>query len=376
MPPREARFRGGRRLLLAALLGGALFASLFAALLVAGGPAVNPYYDAGQPQHRPDGFRNLDPSLRLPPGLGEVLRWQWQRRSLEVPPPVADLSPLPAELDFIRANREAFAATWIGHATVLLQLDGVNLLTDPMFSDRASPLRWLGPKRWQPPGVALAELPRIDVVLISHDHYDHLDEASVRALAAQPGGPPLFVVPLGVERWLAGIGIRNVRRLDWWERTEAGGLTIHLTPAQHWSGRGLTGRNRTLWGGFVVETRQAPVARVYFAGDSGWSAPLFAEIGARFAPIDLALLPIGAYLPRWFMRAQHVDPAEAVQIHRAVGARASLGIHWGSFVLTDEPLDQPLRDLDAARRAAGITEGEFRTLRVGQTWRLDGPDAR
>lgn len=370
MRPREAgsRRRGGR-LLAAALLGGALLAALF----VAGGPAVNPYYDAGKPQHRPDGFRNLDPDLRLPPGLGELLRWQWQRRDLAVPPPAADLSPLPAELDFIRANREAFAATWIGHATVLLQLGGVNLLTDPMFSERASPLRWLGPRRWQPPGVALAELPRIDVVLISHDHYDHLDEASLRALAAQPGGPPLFVVPLGVERRLAGLGIRHVRRLDWWERTEVGGLTLHLTPAQHWSGRGLTGRNRTLWGGFVVETRQAPVRRVYFAGDSGWSAPLFAEIGARFAPIDLALLPIGAYLPRWFMRAQHVDPAEAVQIHRAVGARASLAIHWGSFVLTDEPLDQPPRDLEAARRAAGMPADAFRVLRVGQTWRLDGP---
>jgi L-ascorbate metabolism protein UlaG (beta-lactamase superfamily) len=231
--------------------------------------------------------------------------------------------------------------------------------------------------RWQPPGVALRDLPHIDIVLISHNHYDHLDEASVRALAAQPGGPPLFVVPLGIERWLGAVGIATARALDWWDYLDAHGLRIHLTPAQHWSRRTFMDTLQTLWGGFVVESagesRAAPRQRVFFAGDTGWSALHFDEIGRRFAPIDLALIPIGAYEPRWFMAMQHVNPEEAVRIHQAIGARASLGVHWGTFLMTDEPLDQPLRDLDAARRSLGVSAEAFRTLRHGQTWKIGAP---
>jgi L-ascorbate metabolism protein UlaG (beta-lactamase superfamily) len=335
---------------------------------------VNPDYDPAKPHHRPDGFQNIDPAAWMPRAFGEFVRWQRERRDLAIPPPSADLAVAPPELDFIRTNRGAFAVTWIGHATALVQLAGVNILTDPVFSDRASPVQWAGPKRWQPPGVALGELPRIDIVLISHNHYDHLDETSVKALAAQPGGPPLFVVPLGIERWLADIGIDGARALDWWDQVEAHGLRIYLTPAQHWSRRTFLDTMQTLWGGFAVETagtiRTAPRLRVFFAGDTGWSAQHFEEIGRRFAPIDLALIPIGGYEPRWFMAMQHVNPDEAVRIHQTIGARASLGVHWGTFLMTDEPLDQPLRDLAAARASLGVSAEAFRTLRHGQTWRI------
>jgi L-ascorbate metabolism protein UlaG (beta-lactamase superfamily) len=350
-------------------------------LLLSGCSSVNPYYDPSKPHHRRDGFQNIDPAAWMPRAFGEFVRWQRERSDLQIPAPSADLSVVPAELDFIRANRSAFAVTWIGHATALVQVAGVNILTDPVFSNRASPLQWAGPGRWQPPGVALRDLPHIDIVLISHNHYDHLDESSVKALAAQPGGPPLFVVPLGIERWLAAVGIATARALDWWDRTESHGLTIHLTPAQHWSRRSFTDTMQTLWGGFVVETADKTSAgkgaaarrRVFYAGDTGWSTQHFDEIGRRFAPIDLALIPIGAYEPRWFMAMQHVNPEEAVRIHQAIGARASLGVHWGTFLMTDEPLDQPLRDLAAARASLGVSAEAFRTLRHGQTWRIDAP---
>jgi L-ascorbate metabolism protein UlaG (beta-lactamase superfamily) len=350
-------------------------------LLMPGCATMNPYFDAAKPHHRPGGFQNIDPAAWMPRPFGDFVRWQRERSSLVIPVPTQDLSVLAPDLEFIRSNRSVFAVTWIGHATALVQVAGVNILTDPVFSNRASPVQWAGPGRWQPPGVALRDLPHIDIVLISHNHYDHLDEASVRALAAQKGGPPLFVVPLGIERWLADVGIDGARALDWWDRTESHGLTIHLTPAQHWSRRSFTDTMQTLWGGFVVETAvetpggkgAAASRRVFYAGDTGWSAQHFADIGARFAPIDLALIPIGAYEPRWFMAMQHVNPEEAVRIHQAIGARASLGVHWGTFLMTDEPLDQPLRDLDAARRSLGVSAEAFRTLRHGQTWRIGAP---
>jgi len=331
---------------------------------------MNPYYDRDRPHHRPEGFQNIDRAAWMPRSFGEFFRWQRERSKLVVPAPQVDLSPVSPDLGFIRGNRSEFAVTWIGHATALVQVGGINVLTDPLFSDRASPVQWAGPRRWQPPGVALADLPHIDIVLISHNHYDHLDTGSVQALAAQAGGPPLFVVPLGLERWLEGAGIEGAKALDWWDQTASHGLSITLTPAQHWSRRTFADTNTTLWGGFVVETESPPRRRVFYSGDTGWSAQHFADIGARFAPIDLALIPVGAYEPRWFMRAQHVNPDEAVRIHRAVGARRSLGVHWGTFLITDEPLDQPLRDLEAARRSQGVSADDFRTLRHGQTWIL------
>jgi N-acyl-phosphatidylethanolamine-hydrolysing phospholipase D len=318
-----------------------------------------------------------------PKGLASLLQWRFAatRDGLPKPPaqPIPQVSP---DLDFISANATAAAAmepavTWIGHATVLAQFGGLNVLTDPIFSERASPFGFVGPKRAQPPGLSLAQLPRIDVVLISHNHYDHLDDASVRALNAQAGGAPLFVVPLGLKAWLAERGITNAVELDWWQSHRIAGheLEVVLTPVQHWSGRSLGDRMETLWGGYAVF---APDLHLYFSGDTGYSKD-FVDTRERFAArqtaelgggFDIALIAVGAYEPRWFMASQHVNPAEAVQVHLDLGAKQSLGVHWGTFELTDESLDEPPRALAEARRAQALADDAFFVLAVGQTRKL------
>lgn len=336
---------------------------------------------AGQPPHHRDGgFQNNYTEFE-PKGLFALARWQFSAWRDGLPRPPATPTPLLVpDLGLIQGNGRAGAqmqpmVTWIGHATVLAQFAGINLLTDPMFSDRASPLSFVGPMRKHKPGVLVSELPHIHLVVISHNHYDHLDEASVRSLAAQPGGSPLFVVPLGLKAWLAERGIANAVELDWWQSHRLGDVEIVLTPVQHWSGRGLTDRLKTLWGGFALFS---PQLHLFFAGDTGYSKD-FADIRDRFADrqspaqgggFDIALIPIGAYEPRWFMQTQHVNPDESVRVHRDLGAKASLAIHWGTFALTDESLDEPPRLLAAARKAQGVADAAFFTLALGETRRL------
>lgn len=313
-----------------------------------------------------------------PKGLWAVLQWRLDASRQGLPPPPQTPTPTVApDLAFVQANARAGTAmvpavTWIGHASALLQVAGLNLLVDPVFSERASPVSFAGPKRAQPPGLTPAQLPRIDAVLISHNHYDHLDRDSVRALAAQPGGAPLFVVPLGVKAWMAQEGIGRVVELNWWQTTTLGNAEFMLTPAQHWSGRSLTDRLTTLWGGFAILT---PGFNAIYTGDTGYSKD-FQDIHARLKPkltdgrFDFAMIPVGAYEPRWFMTTQHVNPAEAVQIHRDLASRQSLGVHWGTFELTDEALDEPPKALAAARTAAGLTAQDFYVLAVGETRKL------
>lgn len=319
------------------------------------------------PHHTDDGFRNVH--AQAGPGLRDFLKWQWARWRGDVPGPETYDFPLAAnDPAYLRANGSDTTLTWIGHATVLLQVAGRNILTDPVFSERASPFTWMGPRRAVAPGIALDQLPRIDLVLISHNHYDSLDVASVRALHARAGGAQtLFVVPLGLKDWFTDLGITHVVELDWWQTHQASALTVTAVPAQHWSKRTLFGRNETLWEGFVV---QAERFRFYFAGDSGYS-PDFKLIGERLGPFDLAAIPIGAYEPRWFMRHHHMNPEEAVQVHRDVRARRSVGVHWGTFVLSDEPLDEPPLRLAQARQAARLPADAFRVLEHGETIRLD-----
>jgi N-acyl-phosphatidylethanolamine-hydrolysing phospholipase D len=343
--------------------------------------ANEPTTAAGQaPHHRDGGFRN-NYTDSTSPGFAALARWRFQAWRDGLPAPPGSTTPaIVPDLGLIQSNAKAGArmvpaVTWIGHATVLAQLGGLNVLTDPIFSTRASPLSFIGPTRAQKPGLWLHELPRIDLVLISHNHYDHLDDDSVEALARQAGGPPLFVVPLGLKAWFAKRDITRVIELDWWQSHRLGDVEVVLTPVQHWSGRGLTDRLDTLWGGYALFAREL---HLFFSGDTGYSKD-FADIRARFAArqspdqgggFDIALLPIGGYEPRWFMQNQHVNPVEAVRIHRDLGAKASLGIHWGTFELTDEPLDEPPRALAQARRAQGVADSAFFTLAIGQTRRL------
>jgi N-acyl-phosphatidylethanolamine-hydrolysing phospholipase D len=332
--------------------------------------------------HRANGFQNNYLDFE-PKGLGALLKWQFDSFRNGLPKPATMPTPRVApDLPLIHANASAGTSmtptlTWIGHATMLAQLGGLNLITDPVFSERVSPLSFIGPKRHVPPGLSLAQLPHIDVVLISHNHYDHLDDASVRALAAQAGGSPLFVVPLGIKAWMAERGISNVVELDWWQShpvaSKMGAVDVVLTPVQHWSGRGLNDRLATLWGGYAVF---APDQHLFFSGDTGYSKD-FSDIREHFAPrqrdgggFDIALIAVGAYEPRWFMTSQHVNPAEAVQIHFDLGAKRSVGVHWGTFALTDESLDTPPLALAEARAAKGLADEQFFVMAVGETRRL------
>jgi L-ascorbate metabolism protein UlaG (beta-lactamase superfamily) len=256
-------------------------------------------------------------------------------------------------------------ATLVGHATFLLQVGGLSILTDPVWSDRASPFSAVGPRRHNPPGIAFDDLPRIDAVLISHNHYDHLDLPTLGRLWLRDR--PLILAPLGND---AIIRAENsgivVTTLDWGGKVTIGGLTVTAVPAQHWSARGLTDRNHALWAGFVVT---GGGRTIYFAGDTGFgSGRHFRAIAARHRRIDLALLPIGAYEPRWFMAAQHMNPDDAVQAMRLLGARQALGYHWGTFQLTDEAVDQPTRDLAEALAKRQIFADRFLAMRPGEVW--------
>ncbi len=315
-------------------------------------PNAYPLSDHYDGQH----FRN--PGARpARHGWLELLRWRlsngrsvWPRRlaNATYPPPPEDIAP------------GCVAITFINHDTFLIRLPDCVVLTDPIFSERCSPVSWAGPRRVRPPGIALADLPRPDMVLLSHNHYDHMDLPSLRALHERFA--PQVVTMLGNARTLARIGIAAVE-LDWWQPVALGGLRITATPARHFAARTPFDRNRALWGGFMVEDAGG---RILFAGDSG-AGPHWRDIRARLGSPDVALLPIGAYEPRWLMAFVHTDPAEAVQAHLDLGARHSIGMHFGTFQLTDEAIDAPLHALAAARQAAGLAPEAFVTLGFGET---------
>ncbi len=309
-----------------------------------------------------DGQHFFNPGAPAGRSFIDFLRWQRTRHALAWPPWRENerVPKLPASL----AAGE-MALTFINHVTFLIQLPGLNVLTDPVFCERASPVQWAGPRRVHAPGLPFAQLPSIDLVFVSHNHYDHMDIATLRRLAVVHA--PLFLTGLGNGTFLRQLGIRPVVELDWWEQTSLRGVQLLFTPAQHWSTRGWGSRNHTLWGGlWLTHARQS----LYFAADTGYS-PWFAQLHRRLGAPDLALLPIGAYEPRWFMREQHMNPDDAVRAHVDLGANTSVAMHFGCFRLTDEGIDEPALALERACAVHGIAADSFHVPRPGETmlWR-------
>ncbi len=314
--------------------------------------------------HTSDGFANPDPGY-IDRGFKDFLKWSVVDRLAGKKPDKPEnynFEMISNDGQFLRENTEEFTVTWIGHSTLLIQIDGINILTDPIWSERCSPVNFAGPKRHVPPGLAFDDLPEIDVVLISHDHYDHLDKATIKML----GNKPLYLVPLGVGAILRDWGMTRYSEMDWWDSMKFNGVEIVCVPAQHFSGRSLFNRNKTLWSGWVVRGKNQ---NFYFAGDTGYF-PGFKEIGKRYGPFDLAALPIGAYLPRWFMGPVHLSPDEAVDAYIDLRAKKFVAIHWGTFELADEPLDEPPKALAQALKEKKLSDNDFWVLNHGETRKL------
>ena len=254
--------------------------------------------------------------------------------------------------------------TFIGHATFLIQTTTGNILTDPMYSDRAGPFGLFGPRRVRQPAVRFDDLPPLSTVLLSHNHYDHCDRPTLARLAKR--FDPTVITPLGNGALVKSTGLRKVEELDWWQDAKTSPLPLTLTPAHHFSARTPFDRNRALWGGFTIDVADR---RIYFAGDSAY-APFFREVRRRLGPIDLALLPIGAYEPRWFMQSVHMNPAEAVQAHLDLEAAASVAMHFGTFQLTTEGIDEPVRALEQARLAHHVEPSAFQAIGFGESVRV------
>ncbi|WP_265941823.1 MBL fold metallo-hydrolase [Dechloromonas sp. A34] len=336
---------------------------------------ANPHYNPSRAHHRATGFANSDASLQI----GTLPWYEIMMRNLRgdfrpARPPtdgyerfIADWTT-PIDHALLSIPAASPRITWLGHASLLLQVDGQNILIDPQFSDFAGPHPWLSAKRRTPAPILPEQLPPIDLVLISHNHYDHLDRYTIKALIAA-GQKPHFLVPLGVKAWFDDLGITNVSEMDWWDNRIAGKLKIHFTPAQHWSKRSPFDTNATLWGGFAIERQTQPSWRFLYTGDTGYSAD-FKEIRQRLGAIDFLALPVGAYLPRDFMSPQHIDPDDAVKIVLDLEAGQALGVHWGTFELAQDSFDQAPRDLAVALQQRQLARDRVWMLKQGETRQL------
>ena len=339
-----------RKLLKSVLItaGGVAAAVTAERFLLAGPRYRGPLTDHFDGEH----FHNLEQGTH---SEGSFVKWQLQRHRGFWPDWIeaAPAAPPPH-----RVVDGKLRVTLINHASLLVQMDGMNILTDPIWSDRTSPVGFAGPRRHRPAGIRFEDLPPVDLVVVSHNHYDHLDLPTLRRL--QQHHRSAIVTQLGNGALMREHGIDGARELDWWQSTSIGSVTITSVPSKHFSARGLSDRDRNLWGGFIIS---GPSGNLYFAGDTGWGGH-FAEIGRHFAPIRLAMLPIGAYLPRWFMHNAHIDPEEAVDAHLALGAKTSVAMHYGTFRLSDEGMTDPVRDLHAAMKQKQVST--FRVLEQGE----------
>lgn len=322
--------------------------------------SMNSYYTGPVSDHF-DGRKFFNPGGTGPKSFGELARWQFGTRAEAWPDVYA--SPFPVAKPEARLDAGQTRLTAIGHASCLLQTAGLNILFDPVFATRASPVQFVGPKRVNPPGIQFEDVPRIDVLLISHNHYDHMDLDAIGRIWTRD--KPLVLTPLGNDTILRG-GVSDIvaRALDWGQSHTHGGAAFHCVPTQHWSARGTRDRMHALWSSFVVA---GPRHTVYIIGDTGFGdGGTFRQIAGRFPIIDLAWMPIGAYEPQWFMRDQHMNPAEAVAAFGIVRARRALGHHWGTFKLTNEAVDTPKRDLETAVARANLGISLFSAAHPGE----------
>jgi N-acyl-phosphatidylethanolamine-hydrolysing phospholipase D len=333
----------------------------FLILLATCSGAANEPVSGQLSHHAADQFQNTNPDFFRPSAW---TRWSFVVRRLwstSIAPRTFAAPRVANDGALLRSGTMNPSVTWVGHSTLLVQLGGLNILTDPQWSERASPASWGGPRRLSPPGLAFEDLPRIDIVLISHDHYDHLDLNTVRRLAA--AHDPLFLAPLGFKAWFAENGITRVEELDWWQEREHRDVKFVCVPAQHFAQRTLWDANERLWASWAVLNSEQ---RFYFSGDTGYF-PGFKEIGQRLGPFQLAAIAIGAYLPPEIMKSVHVTPEEAVQAAIDLNAHALLGIHWGTFDLAEESLDEPPQRMLAEIRRRNIDPARAWVFKLGET---------
>lgn len=319
----------------------------------------NPYFDPNKAHHTPSGFRNLENDQIL---QADVRRWQWNRQLKRL--------PLPPKMGY-RAFEQLWVQTpdfsgtddmlwWLGHASFYFRLGGKYFLIDPTFSGRASPFSFAGPKRKVKSPVQIADLPGLDVLMLSHNHFDHLDSQTIRHIKRHYPQVSI-IVPLGLKTWFRQRGFNHVFEYDWHDKHTEHGVNIYPTPARHWSVRSGFDRNQSLWCGFILEYGDW---RFYFTGDSGYSDEL-AKVRQRYGEISMAGLPIGAYAPKWFMHQQHMDPDDAVKLFRQLGEPLTIAMHWGVFELADEPIDEPPAHLRQSLTAQGVTSGRFMLVKQG-----------
>ncbi len=309
-----------------------------------------------------DGRFFSNPWMKSNHNFLDVIKWQWTRHPAKWPLWLDD-NKKPTLIQ--PTKQKSLTITFVNQASFYIQTQNLSLLTDPVFSMRTSPVTFAGPKRVRPPGLQISEIPKLDIVLISHNHYDHMDKESIQQLSARFN--PLFIVPLKNKELVQSFGAKRVIELDWWQESqELPLIKVTLVPSQHWSSRGFFDRNTALWGGFVIE---ADGLNVFFAGDTGYG-PHFSWIQKKWPGMDLSILPIGAYEPRWFMGAYHMNPQDAVKAHKDLNARRSIGCHFGTFQLTDEAIDAPLKDLEKAKAIYQIQDEHFQTLMNGESLQI------
>lgn len=332
-------------------------------LIVKSSKPANPYYQGPKSDHF-NGTRFFNPGGTPPGTLRDLIKWKWGGEKAALWPkdfPSTFAGNRPVE----RIEGAGLRVTMIGHASLLIQTAGLNILTDPVFSERVSPFSFLGPKRHNPPGVAFGDLPPIDLILVTHNHYDHLELASLRMLQARFKAP--IITPLGNDTIIRrAVPDADITVTDWGDRTEfREGVIVHTEPCHHWSARGSRDRRMALWAAFVIET---PHGKIYHIGDTGFHDGInYRAAAEKHGSFRLGILPIGAYEPRWFMKGQHQNPEEAVEGMRMANIAHAVGHHWGTFQLTNEPVEEPVKALEVALAKAGIAAERFRALRPGET---------